>query len=78
MSSVGYTNKQVSMEGSHVIRHVLRFEFQQMLNTDVAILDLVEIKNQTMNGLQRSMLKHDANLICMKVMSCALLLYSWI
>jgi hypothetical protein len=49
-----------------------------MLNTEVAILDLVEIQNQMMNGLKTSRLKHEGNWICMKVMSCALLLYSWI
>ncbi len=49
-----------------------------MLNRDVAKLDLVEIQNQRMNGLKTSRLKHDGNWICMKVMSCAVLLYSWI
>jgi hypothetical protein len=32
-----------------------------MLNTDVTILDVVEIQNQRMNGLKTSRLKHDGN-----------------
>jgi hypothetical protein len=32
-----------------------------MLNTDITILDVVEIQNQRMNGLKTIRLKHDGN-----------------